>query len=245
MPYQMEPHALRDRVRGKLLFLPATPALLVAMWRRGRPTELWIGDSHAMAVNREVTNAMFMRAPEGQLILRCGPRLMFSLARDGFPPRVMRVARLVRRAGRRGALLPVFSAGEIDVRAHLAARPDASYAFVAEYVARCLEVAELLRAERVGFLVPLPPVDAREEDVWFPIVGTLAERAAAQRRLREALAEAVAAVPHAVLLDFTDLVENEHGGMPVTLTLDGCHANLDVIRRIRARVAEERLLDAA
>src|SRR5882757_1264821 len=149
--HRIEPHALSDRIRGKLLFLLAWPTLLWAMRRRSRRTELWIGDSHAMCVNREVTNGMFMRAPDGQLILRAGARLMYSIARKGFPERVMRVARFVNRFGRPGALVPIFLAGEIDVRVHLPERPDAPFDWMAEYVERCAEVARLLKADRMGF----------------------------------------------------------------------------------------------
>lgn len=241
--HRIEPHALGDRIRGKLLFLLAAPALVRAMRRRSRRTELWIGDSHAMCVNRQVTNSMFMRAPEGQLILRAGARLMYSLARDGFPPRVMRTARLVNRFGRPGALVPIFLAGEIDVRVHLAERLDAPVDWVGEYVRRCIEVARLLKADRVGFFVTTPPVDMPEEDVWFPVVGTIEERVQAHRRLREALTDAVAPIPNAVLLDFTDQLVGPTGAMPVESTFDGAHTNLATVARIRSWIAERRLLD--
>lgn len=242
MPYQIEPHALSDRIRGKLLFLIASPAFLVAMRRRSRRTELWIGDSHAMTSNRLVTNSMFMLAPDGQIILRAGARLMYSLAREGFPPRVMRVVRLAQRFGRPGAFVPVFSAGEIDIRAHLANRPDESFGFVAEYVDRCMDVARLLQAEKVGFIVPPPPVDAPVEEVWFPIVGTIEERVEAHRGVREALAAAVADTPGAVLIDCTDVLAGPAGDMPLSLTLDGSHTGLEAVARIREQVATHRLL---
>ncbi len=242
MPYQMQPHALSDRIRGKLFFLPAWISLAVAMRRRSRKTELWIGDSHAMGLNREVTNGMFMRAPDGQLILRAGARLMYSLAHNGFPPRVMRVARFVNRFGRPGSLAPVFSAGDIDVRVHLPKRADATFDFVAEYVDRCMEIVGLLKADRVAFLVPPPPVDARVRDVWFPITGTIEERLEAQTKLRDALASAVKRIPTAVLLDLTDVLAGPTGGMPVELTTDGAHTNPETIARVRERIADYQLL---
>lgn len=242
MQHQIEPHTLTARLRGKLLFLLAWPSLVVAM-RRSRQTELWIGDSHAMTSNREVTNSMFMRAPEGQLILRAGATLMYSIAQKGFPPRVVRVARVVNRFGRPGALLPVFMAGEIDVRAHLAQRLDQSFAFVDEYVDQCSAVASLLRAERIAFAVPPPPVDVAEEDTWFPIVGTMEQRLEAHKRLREALADAVGSIPNAMLLDFTAvLTAGSSGGMPVELTTDGAHTNSEAVARIRNEIARVGLL---
>ena len=240
--HRIEPHALSDRIRGKLLFLLASPSLLVAMRRRSRRTELWIGDSHAMTVNRQVTNGMFMRAPDGQLILRAGARLMYSFARTGFPPRVLRVARFVNRFGRPGALVPIFLAGEIDVRVHLPERLDAPLDWVDEYVSRCMEVARLLKADRVGFFVTTPPVDVPEADVWFPITGTIEERVEAHRKLRAALSQAVAAIPDAVLLDLTDLLAGATGAMPVESTFDGAHTSVKTVARIRSRIADYGLL---
>jgi hypothetical protein len=240
--HRIEPHALTDRIRGKLLFLLAWPTLLWAMRRRSRRTELWIGDSHAMCVNREVTNGMFMRAPEGQLILRAGARLMYSIARKGFPPRVMRVARFVNRFGRPGAIVPIFLAGEIDVRVHLPERLDAPFDWMAGYVERCAEVARLLKADRMGFFVTTPPVDVPEADVWFPITGSIEERVEAHRRLREALTRAVEPIPDAVLLDLTDMLAGPTGAMPIESTTDGAHTNLETVATIRARLADYRLL---
>lgn len=240
--HQIEPHALIDRVRGKLLFLLAWPTLLVAMRRRSRKTEIWIGDSHAMTVNRQVTNGMFMRGPDGQLILRAGARLMYSFARKGFGPRVMRVAQFVHRFGRPGALVPIFLAGEIDVRVHLPERLDAPLDWVPQYVERCIEVARLLKADRIGFFVTTPPVDVPEADVWFPITGTIEERVEAHEQLRAALISAVEPVPTAVLLDLTDVLAGPSGAMPVESTFDGAHTNLAAVVRIRARIADYGLL---
>jgi hypothetical protein len=236
-----EPHRLIDRIIGKLLFLVASPSLIVAM-RRRRRTELWIGDSHAMALNRKATNSMFCRGSEGQLILRAGPRLMYSLARKGFPPRVMRVARLVNRFGRPGSLVPLFVAGEIDLRAHLPKRPDAPLDWIADYVGHCMEVGRLLKADRVGFVATPPPVDVSADDIWFPIVGTIEERVAIHRRLRDALAKSVSATPNGVLLDLTETLARPDGAMPVEFTYDGVHTNLAAVARVRAEIARSGLL---
>jgi hypothetical protein len=240
--HRIEPHRLSDRIRGKLLFLLAWPSLTLAMRRRSRRSELWIGDSHAMCVNRQVTNSMFMRGPEGQLILRAGARLMYSISRNGFPPSVMRVARFVNRFGRPGALVPIFLAGEIDVRVHLAERLDSSFDWVGDYVERCAEVARLLKADKMGFFVTTPPVDVPEADVWFPINGTIEERVEAHRRLRQALTSAVEPIQDATLLDLTDMLMGPTGAMPIELTFDGAHTNLETVARIRERLAGYELL---
>lgn len=239
--HRIEPHRLLDRIRGKLLFLLAWPSLLVAMRRRSRRTELWIGDSHAMTVNRQVTNGMFMRGPDGQLILRAGARLMYSFARKGLGPRVKRVARFVNRFGRPGALVPIFLAGEIDVRVHLAERLDSSFEWVADYVEQCAEVARLMKADRFAFFVTTPPVDVPEEHVWFPIEGTIEERIEAHRKVREALRIAVEEIPGAVLIDLTDFLAPT-GAMPVEATMDGAHTSLETAAKIRSRIGEYGLL---
>ena len=237
-----ESQTRRAWLRGKLLFLIAWPTLLRAMRRRSRRTELWIGDSHAVTVNRPGTYSMFMRGPGGQLILRSGARLVYSIANKGFPPRVTRVARFVERFGRRGALVPIFLAGEIDVRVHLAERVDAPFDWVAGYVERCMELARLLKADRVGFFVPPPPVDVREEDVGFPVRGTISERVQAHRKLRDALTSAVEPIPNAVLIDFTEILAGPDGTMPPQATSDGAHTNLETVARIRERLARYQLL---
>jgi hypothetical protein len=232
---RIEPHELSQRALGKLLFLRAWPRLLRAMRATG-PTEFWIGDSHAMSVNRELTNSMFMVAPEGQIILRAGPRLMASIAAKGFPTRVERLAGLVHRCGRRGAFVPIFSAGEIDMRAHLAKRPDDDFSWVATYVARCADMAAKLRGTRFGIMVPAPPVDVADETIWFPVVGSFGERLAIHGRLRRALATAVAATPHGVLIDCTEALTGPDGGMPLQYTVDGVHTNARAIAIVRAEL---------
>jgi hypothetical protein len=231
-----------DRIRGKLLFLVAWPTLLVAMRRRSRRTELWIGDSHAMSVNREVTNSSFMRGPHGQLILRVGARLMYSIAQNGFPPRILRLARFVSRFGRRGALVPIFLTGEIDVRVHLPAHPDAPLDWVAEYVQRCTALADELKADRFAFFVTTPPVDVEEDDAWFPVSGTIHQRVEAHGRLRKALTSAVELVPAATLIDLTDDLTGPDGAMPAEWTMDGAHTNTETAARIRACLKDYDLL---
>jgi hypothetical protein len=213
-------------------------------------TELWIGDSHALTFNRKVTNGNFVRGPEGQIILRVGARLMHSLAVEGFPPRVLRTAQLLGRFGRPGAVIPIFSAGEIDVRVHLGSRLDDPLTWVENYVTLCARVAQVMGAPRVGLIVPPPPADVRPEDVWYPVNGTIEERVMMHGRLRDALAAAVAKVsgagglPTAVLIDVTDELAGPSGAMRLELTYDGAHNSVAVIPVIRDRVRRSGLLDS-
>lgn len=230
-----------ERIRAKLLFLPTSVAFAFLLLRPGwrlRPREIWIGDSHAMTYNRDIVNSLFIRAPEGQFILRAGARLMFSLGRKGFPPAIARTAALVARTRRRGRLIPFFMCGEIDVRAHLVKHGD-DYTFVREYVERCAVLADQLGATTFYVAVPPPPVDLFAEECWYPITGTPAERAVAHRRLREELRLAVAATDGARLFDATDDLANAEGIMARDRTVDGCHTNLEMVAKIRQRVRAE------
>jgi hypothetical protein len=234
------PH-LGARLGAKLEPVRAWFVLLTALVT-GRPTELWIGDSHAMCFNQPVSLAMFLRGPTDQLILRAGARLMWSMAQKGFPPRILRVARVAGLRGR-GNFVPVFVAGEIDVRCHLPGR-DPDFAFVDTYVDRALAIARTLHAPRAVFVVPPPPSATCPNIEEFPIRGTVQERIDAFHGLRAALAEAVGTHPQAELLDMTDELGDDDGSMLQDLTDDGCHTNAAGVAIVRARVGELHLLDA-
>ena len=235
---------LAKRVQSKLLFIPATFHLLVAM-RRRRPTELWIGDSNAMGTNHDVVSSMFMRGSDGQLILRGGAKLMYSVARDGWPPRISRVVRLIRPFVRPGSLVPIFSAGEIDIRVHMTKRPDEEITYAGPYVERCEDIVRQLKADKSGYLFPPPQCTRAQEEVWFPMVGSLEQRVANAARMRTAIAAAVDEVPHAQLLDFNDiLTDPATGGIRPEFTDDGVHTNLAAVARIREAIGRYKLLDA-
>lgn len=217
---------------------------LLAAARGRRPTELWLGDSHAIFLNQEYTSAKLSRAPEGQLVWHLGGRLMWSLAANGFPRRVRLAARLLRAVGRPGSLVPVFSAGEIDVRCHLvprAARPGFSLDFVPDYVRRCRRLAALMGAPSLVIAVPVPPSDDCPRNPMYPIAGSIDERVRVFGDLRRALAKAVAEAepsPRVELLDATDLLADDTGALRGELTDDGCHTNARGVRLVRASVRE-------
>lgn len=228
------PSHLLPRALAKLRPLQAWLHLLLRL-RSRRTTELWIGDSHAMSFNQDVGLAMFMRAPEGQLVLRVGARLMYSLATKGFPPRVHRITGFVGRFGRPGAFVPYFVAGEIDVRCHLAPRTG-PLDFVPAYVDRCAGIAREMGASRFVVVVPPPPSRTVPDIEELPVVGTIEERIAAFERLRDQLAEAVSGTPGATLLDATAALAAPSGELRPELTEDGCHTNLDGVALVRREV---------
>ena len=224
------------RALAKLEPIRAWVALAIAM-RRRKPTELWLGDSHALCFNSPISLAMFLRTPDGQFIVRFGARLMHSLSKNGIPAKIMRVARFVGRFGRPGSMVPIISAGEIDIRCHLPGR-EHDFSFVAGYVDEVAAMVETFKAPRGYIVVPPPPnVDCPSVDL-FPIKGTIDERIAAFRAMRAALIDAVEPHPKVALLDFTDVLGNPDGTMIAALSDDGCHTNVQGRSIVRARVEE-------
>jgi hypothetical protein len=117
---------------------------------------LWVGDSHATYFARKPLHHA-TPADRGEAAAWLGPRLMFSLARDGFPdPLTPHLD---------GATVEVRSlalaAGEIDCRVHLAERVAQGdrLDFVGRYVERAVELRDRLGAEDVVLVGPVPPSD--------------------------------------------------------------------------------------
>lgn len=229
------PRSLFQRAREKLLCFPAALRLLGAAVG-GRPVEMWIGDSHAMSSNRSIVSAAFMTGTDGVVIVRVGPRLMYSLATNGFPAWSMRIARIAGRMCRPGQILPIFMAGEIDVRVHLVEHGDRGFGFVQKYVTRCGEFARVLRADRHFLALPPPPCDVSGFRIWYPVVGSLEERLAVWRSLRDAVTEA-AETSGATVLDFSPDVSCPDGSLRPELSDDGAHTNVAAIPLIRAAVS--------
>jgi hypothetical protein len=232
--------------RGMLRYVRVARAfvsLLIAT-RRSTPTELWLGDSHSIFLNKEYASGVLTRAPEGQLVWHLGPRLMHSIARNGFPPKVERRVRLLRRFSRPGSIVPVVVTGEIDVRCHLvrhSSDPDFNFDFVADYVRNVRGLAERLGAPMVVVAVPPPPSVDCPRNPEFPIQGSIAERITVFGDLREALIKAVANTsgrPRVLLLDATDLLVDGTGEFRSDLTDDGCHTNTNGVRKVRSRAHE-------
>jgi hypothetical protein len=226
-----------ERLLAKLAVVPAVATLL----RPSTGKELWIGDSHAMSFNQHVGLGMFMRGPEGQVIFRIGTRLMYSIAQKDFPPRLSRLARLMRLGRRVGlvgpsdGLVPFFVTGEIDVRCHLTEH-DGDYGFVSLYVQRCRAAAASLGATRAVIVVPPPPSATCPDVEQFPIKGDIAARITAFEGLRTALQAEVSRHPELTLLDATDQLVDADGALSSDLTDDGCHTNLAGVALVRGRV---------
>lgn len=232
----------RARLRGWL----ALVRLLVAA-ARGQVDEIWVGDSHSVTFNTGHSPLPgILRTGERRWTWHLGPRVMYSIARDDFPPTLLRVARVIARVRGAREAAWYFSFGEIDIRCHLAprlAQGDGDVSFVATYADRVHGLLDRLGAAHGTLVVPVPPCLDSYDHAAFPVAGTPEQRLAAHRAVRSALVVAVGAErarPELRLLDLTDALAGPDGLMRDELTDDGCHTNgagRDVVRREVAALA--------
>jgi hypothetical protein len=144
-----------------------------------------IGDSHAMFGWRDIP---------GVIVHHLGPKLAFSVGRDGLtiPPE------FDIQAGDR----VVFSFGEIDCRCHIYKHvtPTTSYkeiidGIVTAYIARIIELAASLPGVRCCIYNVVPPVERHKsaENKQYPFLGSDEERKSYTQYFNTALATACAA----------------------------------------------------
>ena len=234
---------LKAHILGRIGFLR-----LVVSIARGQVDEVWVGDSNAVFSGSDRFPRFGIGSTEPRRwVWSLGPRLMFSVARDGYLPVMHRLLRVLRRVQANRNVLWIFSAGEIDLRCHLVPRlrDGSELEFVKLYIEQVKSLVAEFDAPYAAVSVPVPPaVDITETD-GFPIVGTLEERLDAHRLMRKQIlgetgtaSGTTGAVIYAV--DATDRLSDEHGHYRPEVTLDGVHPN-DIGRaEIRAAVAELR-----
>jgi len=234
---------LKARMLARIGFLR-----LVVSIARGQVDEVWVGDSNAVFSGAAGFPRLGIGSTEPrQWVWSLGPRLMFSVARDGYPPAMHRLLRVLRRVRANRNVLWIFSAGEIDLRCHLVPRlrDGSGLEFVKSYIEQVKSLVAEFDAPYAAVSVPVPPaVDIIDTD-GFPIVGTLEERLEAHRLMREQILDETGhasrstdAVIYAV--DATDRLSDEHGHYRPEVTHDGVHPN-DIGRaEIRAAVAKLR-----
>jgi hypothetical protein len=234
------------RCRVQIPFLLGTAHLLGAALL-GRVQRIWIGDSHvAHYTDGRWPCPELRRTAPGEFTWHIGPRLMYSLATQDYPPRVRRVVRVagwLARLRRRPITSMVFSAGEIDIRCHVAPRVAAGSSgaeFSDDYVAHAVQIARAARAREAVFIVPPPPSDDFGDRYQFPIAGTLDERIEAFRLVRARLraSDGLDATDVAVrIVDATDDLAAPDGSLRSEMTHDGCHVNASGRNVVQARFA--------
>lgn len=229
---------IRARAQARVGFARLATAAV-----RGRVGQVWVGDSHSVLLNTSrFPFPSLAMAGEGRWVWHLGPRLMFSVARDGFPPAMRRSARALSRLRGTCGTSWYFVFGEIDVRCHLVPRLRDSddLSFVDAYVERVGVFARMAGAREAVLVVPPPPSPDVLDHVAFPVVGTAAERVAAHRAVRDRLVHAARDQRAFALrvLDLTDVLADETGLMRAEFTDDGCHTNeagREAVRRTVAR----------
>lgn len=223
-------------------------ARLFAAIARGKVDEVWVGDSNAVLFGAPRFPRLFIGSIEPRRwVWSLGPRLMFSVARDGYPPTMHHMLRVLRHVPGNREVLWIFSAGEIDLRCHLVPRiaEGADLGFVKQYIEKVRGLVDQFNASCAAVSVPTPPaVDLVDTD-GFPVVGTLEERLAAHRLMRKRMLEetgttsgSTGAVIYA--FDATDRMSNEDGYYRPEVTEDGVHPNDAGRAEIRAAVTELR-----
>lgn len=195
--------------------------------RLALPTVAVIGDSHAGFLTGHSLRPV-STSPDCQLLtIWMGPKLMHSIAREGFRFSVrQRVALLVHRV-----TIIIFVFGEIDVRVHLAKRKQERTAlqeWVAAYVERARSLAKTLNCSEIIFLAPPPPSDSGCDNAEFPRSGSLAERVAVRQQLTRNLIKAAEATGDLKMsvFDVGPYLSSEAGVLASDLTDDGVHLNL-------------------
>ncbi|MBM7516579.1 SGNH/GDSL hydrolase family protein [Nocardioides nitrophenolicus] len=214
---------------------------------RGQVDQVWVGESNAAFFAGDRFPPLGVGSTiERRWAWHLGPRLMYSIARDGFKPSMHRAARLLARAARGRDVVWVFSFGEIDIRCHLAPRVMAGgdVDFVTAYADRVRGLLRDLGLDRGVVMVPVPPATQQFVHESFPVRGTNEERLATHGILRERLVEELAGSapsPRLLLLDATDELSDADGWFRAELHTDGVHPN-DAGREV-AQAALRRLLE--
>ncbi|MEZ0579756.1 hypothetical protein [Nocardioides sp. MH1] len=246
-PHRIPLHRTRHLVRvtrAKTQFTIYSLQLFLAAWR-GQLKEIWVGDSHAALTPARELGKPLRHIEDGRWVCHLGPRLQFSIARQGLPPAVLRIFRLVGRTKHAKDVLWIYSFGEIDVRCHLVPRmhEPGTFDFVPLYLEKIREAARATGSDRALVYVPPPESDVAEEQTGFPVVGTLEERTQALHLMRDAMHKAVASMtddgPEILLVDCIDEFSDEHGIWQWRYTYDGLHTNDEgraVVRREIDRV---------
>lgn len=211
------------------------PAVIRGVARR-RVRIVWIGDSHAAAFVKDSRGLYRYHLEEecASLRLWIGPRLAFSVARDGVP--VKRIERRLIRRLRPAAV--VFVLGEIDVRTRLAKRGSQTrwgLNWVQNYVKTCEQFGRAVKAQQVLFVEAPPPSDLGSENPAYPRRGSLRDRVHAHRAFHHEIERAVTS---GRLVRTADLLCGPDGSLLREVTEDGVHLSAPSAHRVVRRVLE-------
>ncbi len=185
---------------------------------------LWIGDSHALFISGSRRAKVTATPNHEDICIWLGPRLAFSVARDGWrlPARV----RLIARIRRFNKLIIVM--GEIDCRVYLGRPNDTDYrqeAWVREFVEVAYTLADQIRVKELVFLSPVPPADIGKNNADFPRHGTLIARVQGTKWFTDMVISFSSSRLFGDVIDLRHLVGKEDGSLDPKFTTDGVHVN--------------------
>ncbi len=235
-----DPRRLRKRLLARYAFLDHLMSLwAISLARRRRLNRLWIGDSHA-AFLAGLSLQRFSVSKE-EAVIWLGPRLMYSLARDGFPDPLIAELKGVRVDLTTTSI--VLTCGEIDCRVHLVGRlhDENALDFTSLYVVSAAQLRARMGAKHAYLLGPVPPSDIGGDDPGFPRTGTLDERVTASRLLEKRLCEEAAASEESGISAIplgAILADPKTGALAAEFTNDGCHVNCRGAELVRERLEE-------
>lgn len=192
---------------------------------------VWLGDSHArFNLGHPHAEGRFCRVSDSDYVWSIGPRLMYSVAREGWPRDVIMLSRLLNVISRTRHVRLCFVLGEIDVRVFLGERvaeETLDLDFVPAYVTRCKWAAQRANAEPF-LVVPVPPFGPPDPHHEFPRRGCLDDRLSAHQALRQRLLrESTTTEGCPRIFDATPelATTSAEGGLNPAFTTDGFHLN--------------------
>lgn len=192
---------------------------------RGSKTEIanvWLGDSHA-SFNSGIPLRDLLRRSGTDALIWLGPRLMFSISKDGFPDFLFKPRYKNLMKGNRKLLV---SFGEIDIRVHLSRESSKvqKFEWVGSYVEAVSELLNFWNPSVVFILGPVPPSGGMV-DSQFPVNETLALRIEGTNLMNEKLATQTSNNPKIRFVSLSSLLGDNEGLLLSKFYQDGVHAS--------------------
>lgn len=213
---------LKNRISKLLDSVPMIFRLL-----RMKPNAIWIGDSHAHFIARNGKRIRhFSITDKNHLLIWLGPKLLYSVSRDGF--HIDKLTSLIlKKASIRQKL--VLSLGEIDCRVHLVPRTliKGTTEFdniVRNYRVSVMQILEKYNLGSAFILTPMPPSDFGLDNPMFPRNGSLSERVTVTKLLTESLVSVSSSEFH--VINLSSILASQDGSLNMKYSNDGIHVNL-------------------
>jgi hypothetical protein len=181
---------------------------------------VWLGDSHASFLSEIPIKKVF--APKrSDALIWLGPRLMFSIAKNGFPNFLYK-SRYKNLLGETGNLLISF--GEIDIRVHLSREMNNDFKFewVDLYIEEVSKLNNFWNPKNLFVLGPVPPSDF-DADYLFPVEQPISLRLEGIRCLNSRLEKIISTQANIHFVSLTRVLGDEEGLLLKEFHLDGIH----------------------